>query len=238
MRARKASVNKKPLLRVYKKRRANFLLRAMSSIIGYRLHMCFSNGRSTSSMQESYLRWSCPRSLILLVYILAYLVAETHLFASPSTNKTRGAFSISSPDFEYGMRMPSHCAKDNENKPPTLLIKDIPPGTRSLAIEMVDPDNPSGVWIHWIAANIPASVRVLSADALPDETVIGINDFGNSQYDGPSPPAGTHHYLIHIFALNAILDLKPGFNYRRLENLMWGHIIERSTLMGTYSKNL
>jgi Raf kinase inhibitor-like YbhB/YbcL family protein len=177
------------------------------------------------------------RSLALLAYILVYLTFGTPLFANSSA-KTRGAFSVSSIDFGYGMRMPSKCTRNNENQPPTLVFKDIPPETRSLAIEMVDPDNSSGMWIHWLIANIPASIRILSPDSLPEEVVVGINDFGNCQYDGPSPPLGTHHYLIHVFALNTTLDLKPGFNYRKLENMMWGHIIQRSTLMGTLSTNL
>ncbi len=196
--------------------------------------MHFKN-RCAVGAARNYFTWS--RSLTLLACILVYSAFGTHLFANPP-EKTRGAFSVSSPDFEYGMRMPSKCARNNENQPPTLVIKDIPPGTRSLAIEMVDPDNSSGVWIHWLAANIPVSVRVLTPGSLPEEVLVGINDFENCQYDGPSPPSGTHHYLIHVFALDATLDLKPGFNYRKLENMMWGHIIQRSTLMGTFSTNL
>lgn len=172
--------------------------------------------------------------LATLFFILPFFA--TRLTANPLG--IRGALSVTSPDFGYGMRMPSKCARANENQSPILIINDVPPETRSLAIQMVDPDNPSGVWIHWLVANIPASTRILTPDAFPDSVVLGINDFGNSQYDGPSPPSGTHHYLIHVFALNAMLNLPPGFNYRKLENAMWGHIIQRATLMGTFSTNL
>ncbi len=166
------------------------------------------------------------------------LLAASPLIASASHPSVRGALSVTSPDFGYGMRMPSESAQKNGNRPPTLVISNIPPETRSLAIQMVDPDNPAGVWIHWLAANISPSVHILTATDLPTGIVIGTNDFGNCQYDGPSPPLGTHHYLIHIFALDAMLNLKSGFNYRKLENVMWGHILQRSTLMGTFSQNL
>jgi Raf kinase inhibitor-like YbhB/YbcL family protein len=177
------------------------------------------------------------KSLAIFSLLLCALIA-TQFPVLSTPQSIRGALSVTSPDFGYGMRMPSKNAQDNENQLPTLIIADVPPGTRSLAIQMVDPDNPSGVWIHWLAANIPASTRTLSADTLPDEMISGINDFGHCRYDGPSPPSGTHHYLIHVFALDTVLNLQPGFNYRTLENAMWGHILQRSTLMGTYSKNL
>lgn len=192
------------------------------------------NDKFSPILQKLYSMMFLKKSFVF--FALPLLIAlPVDLFANQVIN---GPLAITSPEFGYGMRMSTESAQHNKNRLPTLILTNVPPETRSLAIQMVDPDNPSGVWIHWLAANIPPSIHRLAADALPEEIVIGTNDFGNCQYDGPSPPSGTHHYLFHIYALNTILTLKPGFNYRKLENAMWGHILQKATLMGTFSTNL
>ena len=174
--------------------------------------------------------------LALFLHTLFFFPAFSPcLFAK---QRVSGPLAISSSEFGYGMRMPLETAQHSGNRLPTLIITGIPPGTQSFAIEMVDPSTSSGVWIHWLAANIPPSTRTLKADTLPEEIVIGTNDFGNSHYDGPLPPSGTRHYLFHVFALDTVLTLKPGFSYRKLESAMWGHILQKATLMGTFSTNL
>ena len=52
------------------------------------------------------------------------------------------------------------------NISPSLAWKNPPPGTRSYAVTIFDPDAPTGSgWWHWVMFNIPASVTSIPAGA-------------------------------------------------------------------------
>jgi Raf kinase inhibitor-like YbhB/YbcL family protein len=93
----------------------------------------------------------------------------------------------------------------------------VPTGTKSFALQVYDPDAPtgSGLW-HWAVYDIPASTRALargagnSAASLPAGAFGGTTDFfdtgatgGNGNYGGPCPPQGDapHRYVFTLFAL-------------------------------------
>jgi len=75
------------------------------------------------------------------------------------------------------------------------------------------PGRASGTeWYHWVVFDIPPSVHELKEGAgakgspeLPAGAVLGLTDFGFSQYGGPCPPAGDkpHHYNFTVYALAA-----------------------------------
>ena len=104
-----------------------------------------------------------------------------------------------------------------QNVSPALTWSNAPAGTRSFAIQVHDPDAPtgSGFW-HWAVYNIPASAARLdqgagnSATSLPAGAFGGNTDFldtgatgGNGNYGGPCPPAGDapHRYVFTLYAL-------------------------------------
>ncbi len=97
------------------------------------------------------------------------------------------------------------------NKSPHLAWKNAPEGAKSFAVFMHDPDAPtaSGFW-HWAVYNIPKDIDELPSgagstnqDLLPEGAVMGTNDTGQAQYNGPCPPKGdfTHRYIITVYAL-------------------------------------
>lgn len=109
-----------------------------------------------------------------------------------------------------------------ENVSPMLVWINPPAGTKSYAIQVYDPDAPtgSGFW-HWGVYNIPASVTSLAQGAgnaaakLPAGANGGHSDFfdtgatgGNGNWGGPCPPVGDkpHRYIFTVFAL-AVPDL-------------------------------
>ena len=48
---------------------------------------------------------------------------------------------------------------DGQNVSPALAWKDVPAGTKSLALTLYDPDSPTGSgWWHWQVWNIPPTV--------------------------------------------------------------------------------
>jgi Raf kinase inhibitor-like YbhB/YbcL family protein len=65
----------------------------------------------------------------------------------------------------------------------------------------------------------------------------GMNDFMQIGYGGPCPPPGKpHRYFFKIYALDMMIDLKPGATKAQLLKAMEGHILAQAQLMGTYKR--
>jgi Raf kinase inhibitor-like YbhB/YbcL family protein len=116
------------------------------------------------------------------------------------------AFALSSPAFAAGHAIPRQYTCDGGGRSPALRWTASPRGTRSLALEVVDPDAPSGTFTHWLAWGIKPSVRRLAAGAHPLRQ--GRNSAGTIGYTPPCPPPGpAHHYRFTLYALGTHLDL-------------------------------
>jgi len=114
-----------------------------------------------------------------------------------------------------------------------LIIEDIPPEAKSLALIVDDPDAPMGTWIHWVVFDIPV-VSKIEEDSIPGKQ--GINDFGKKNYGGPCPPSGTHRYYFKTYALDTELNLEEGISKKNLEKAMEGHIMDKAELIGLYKR--
>ena len=148
---------------------------------------------------------------------------------------------IESSAFGEGGMIPVHYTCDGENISPPLKWSEPPEGTVSFAMISDDPDAPAGTWVHWVVYNIPADVRELpenipSTEKLSDGTVQGITDFRSIGYGGPCPPSGTHRYYFKVYALDAMLDLRPGATKQQFLAAMEGHILAQGKLMGRYAR--
>ncbi len=102
--------------------------------------------------------------------------------------------------------IPPRFTRNGTNISPPIEWRGAPPETRSFALIVEDPDAPRGIFRHWAAYDIPASFTSLQEGDGSREPVMlrmGRNDFGNSRYDGPQPPAGhgPHHYHFRLLAL-------------------------------------
>jgi Raf kinase inhibitor-like YbhB/YbcL family protein len=134
---------------------------------------------------------------------------EHHRFTLTSPDLASGKFSNTFVLNGFG------CAGGNVS--PELRWENVPPGTQSLALQMYDPDAPtgSGFW-HWAVYNIPPTATGLARGAgnspatLPAGALGGNTDFMdtgvtgvNGNYGGPCPPVGDkpHHYTFTLFAL-------------------------------------
>ncbi|MDD5261131.1 MAG: YbhB/YbcL family Raf kinase inhibitor-like protein [Methylacidiphilales bacterium] len=141
--------------------------------------------------------------------------------------------SLHSPAFGNGDPIPTRHGYRHENISPELAIENVPAAAKSLVLICTDPDAPSGVWTHWLLWNIPPDTQKIPDGKTPPGAVAGKNDFGNTRYDGPSPPSGTHRYYFQLFALDVVLELKSGEGRAALETAVKGHVISSATLMGT-----
>ncbi len=97
---------------------------------------------------------------------------------------------------------------EGENESPQLSWTGAPDGTKSFAINVYDPDAPTGSgWWHWNVVNIPASTNSIAQNAsinnnLPGEATEIRNDYGTIAFGGACPPPGeVHRYIFTIYAL-------------------------------------
>lgn len=122
---------------------------------------------------------------------------------------------------------------------PPLEISGIPEETESLALILVDPDAPSGKFVHWIVYNIPPEVTRLEENLektgrLANGILQGTNDFGQIGYSGPCPGKGIHRYYFKLYALDTVLDLEPGVRETDLLKVLFHHNIAAANLKGRY----
>ena len=157
-----------------------------------------------------------------------------------------GNLKLTSSAFSDGGEIPRKCGYKNGNKAPPLTISGIPEGTKSLTLIMDDPDamKPAGkVWVHWVVWNIDPWEKGL--DSTPKSTIIlnnktlvnslhGMTDFGEVGYGGPAPPDKRHTYVFKLYALDCYLDADNETKAEVVDD-MEGHIIEQTTLTGTYA---
>jgi Raf kinase inhibitor-like YbhB/YbcL family protein len=101
---------------------------------------------------------------------------------------------------------------NGQNMSPSLKWTGAPEGTKSFAINLYDPDAPtgSGFW-HWVVFNIPVSTTSLPKNAgdvkaklMPEGAIQSRTDYGADGYGGMCPPQGDkpHHYALTVYAVD------------------------------------
>jgi hypothetical protein len=130
---------------------------------------------------------------------------------------------------DFKSRIPSTFTVDGKNISPQLEWSNAPQTTKSFALTCIDPDAPSGNFIHWIVYDIPASVSSIEqAQKIGKELP---NSFGKLGYKGPSPPSGTHRYVFTLYALDTEhIDAKNFF--KEIEK----HKLDSAQLVGLYER--
>ena len=167
------------------------------------------------------------------IFIVGCTIAAASLVALAAGG---AKMKITSSAFQEGGTIAEKFSKNGQNVNPELRIEGAPAEAKSLALIVDDPDAPVGLFTHWLVWNIDPKTSEISENSTPKGAVQGTNDFPGSGYDGPQPPSGTHRYYFKIFALDRMLDLKPGAKRRDVDAAMRGHVIGQGELMGRYSK--
>jgi Raf kinase inhibitor-like YbhB/YbcL family protein len=141
---------------------------------------------------------------------------------SPPANA--GQLAVTSPNFQSGQPIPPG------QNPPTIQWSGVPSGTKTIALEVLDPDAYN--FVHWSVANMPATATSVAGG------VSGENGSGAQGYYPPEPPPGTpHHYHFTVYALDTTLSLQPGYKHEDFQTAIKGHILAQAELMGTFQVN-
>jgi len=180
---------------------------------------------------------------LLVLFIVISSSAIACADKTPAVGKeAEMTVSLSSTAFKEGDKIPVKYTCDGQDISPPLAWGEPPQRTQAFALIVDDPDAPSGVFTHWVLFNIPASTRQLGEDVPAQERIQngalqGKNDFGRIGYGGPCPPRGpVHRYRFTLYALDRLLDLKPGAFKTQVLDAMKGHILAQGQLVGTYQR--
>jgi hypothetical protein len=151
---------------------------------------------------------------------------QHHLFAAAltlafgfagTTAHGAGIFTLKSESFDDGKIMPKKATNSRTNAPnnpncvgdnvsPQFSWTNVPNGTKSFVLLMVDPEGRGGAGVfHWVAYGIPASVTEFAEDEVSkpsDKYVGGKSTQGVEFYSGPCTPPNTtpHHYTFVLTA--------------------------------------
>lgn len=155
------------------------------------------------------------KSIIMACLSVAFAIAV------PSGSAVSQEFTLGSPDLASGSFDDTFILNGfgctGGNVSPALEWSNLPEGTKSLSLQVHDPDAPTGAgfW-HWAVYNIPPTATGLpqgagnAPDTLPAPAFGGNTDFQdtgatgvNGNYGGPCPPEGDapHRYVFTLYAL-------------------------------------
>jgi Raf kinase inhibitor-like YbhB/YbcL family protein len=151
-------------------------------------------------------------------------------FAATAANAA-DPFSMTSSTFQDGKAMPKKTAnnpansKNNpncvgDNVSPQFSWSNVPNGTKSFVLFMVDPEGRGGAGVmHWVAYGIPATVTGFAegeTSKLTEQYVGGKSTQGVGFYSGPCPPPGqvAHHYTFTLVATDfEANEMVPGLTH-------------------------
>jgi Raf kinase inhibitor-like YbhB/YbcL family protein len=181
--------------------------------------------------------------LLGLLALAAACACDRQTTTAEASPMTRDML-LESPAFADGKTIPSKYTCEGEDLSPELRWSNAPEGTQSFALIVDDPDapdpkRPKRTWVHWVLYEIPRDATRLpeAARPLPPGTREGTNDWGRTGYGGPCPPIGEHRYFFKLYALDVELGALSEPTKAELEEAMYGHVLGKAELMGTYEKH-
>jgi Raf kinase inhibitor-like YbhB/YbcL family protein len=166
-------------------------------------------------------------------YLVIPFISVSILYAEAFAMDT---IKILSTEFTQNGFIPVKYTCDGLDVSPPLMIENVPPEAKSLALIVDDPDAPAGTWVHWVVWNIGPTTKEIKENSVPPGAQEGLTDFRKRGYGGPCPPGGTHRYFFKLYALDATLTLGPNTTKALLEQAIKRHIVAQSELMGRYKR--
>lgn len=153
---------------------------------------------------------------------------------------------ISSSAFKDGERIPVPYVMPGaggKNISIPLAWKDVPPGTKSLALSIIDPHPVAQNWVHWLTINLPPVAASIEEGAskkkMPPGSIELRNSFGDIGYGGPQPPKGTgdHPYVVTLYALKVEkLPLGLDTSLFAFKKAIEGMVIVAATVTGKFGR--
>jgi Raf kinase inhibitor-like YbhB/YbcL family protein len=176
---------------------------------------------------------------ILIIAGYGYYTYRTtgYAFGLDQTILSKGVINITSQSFINGGNIPSDFTCDGQDLSPTFLLERVPDYAKSLALILDDSNSNPKYFTHWLAFNIGPYTTSIESTKVLGGAIVGTNDYGNPEYDGPCPPKGeTHKYTFTIYALDTTLNLDEKAKRADLDNAMKGHFVATGKITVTYTR--
>jgi Raf kinase inhibitor-like YbhB/YbcL family protein len=184
---------------------------------------------------------------LVLLSAAAGAMAQTPPAPAPVPTKPRLALTTDA--FEDGGIIPNKFTMAAEGTPvsPKLTWINVPEGTVSFALILIDPDTAvmkkTDEVLHWMIFNIPGTAHELpegvpAQPQLPDGSIQGVNQGKKVGYMGMGAAAvgPYHHYTFQLFALDTKLTLGPDATLSDVMKAMDGHILMKGVLVGRFHR--
>ena len=182
---------------------------------------------------------SFKKYCLLLIVILFLLLCQKNVLGGE-------AMEISSSAFKDGEKIPIQYVMPGaggKNISIPLAWKNVPAGTKSFCLSIVDPHPVAKHWVHWLVIHIPLQVTSIGEGAskkkMPKGSVELKNSWGDIGYGGPQPPKGTgdHPYVVTLYALNVEkLDLGANTSLSAFKKAIEGKVIGSVSITGKYGR--
>lgn len=125
-----------------------------------------------------------------------------------------------------------------KNLSPEIVLENLSPGAKTLAVTLEDLSHPLKGFTHWVMWNFPA--RKVIPGGLPqyDRLENGITQgiaYGVHRYAGPKPPIwARHRYRLTVYALDCVLGISANSRKRQFLKAAEGHILQKGALTAEY----
>jgi len=148
---------------------------------------------------------------------------------------------VTSDAFENGGIIPVDYTGHGKDISPRLVLSDISPNAKSIAVLMDDIKHPLfKIYNHWIIWNLPVMQEI--PESIPHGKYLEIlggamqgTGYGRHKYRGPKPPFGTTHlYQYNVYVLDCRLELDVTAKKADLLKAMEGHVLQHGYLVGKY----
>jgi Raf kinase inhibitor-like YbhB/YbcL family protein len=197
------------------------------------------------------------RSVLLAVLIIVVVLAGGCTSSAPSypispapsqpadkqalANTPPGSFTIRAASLSSGSVLPDVYSCKGASESPEVAWDGVPPGTKSLALILDDPDAPDGRFTHWLVFNIPPDSSGLTR-AQPNAKVLangaqqGETSAGSRGYYPPCPPIGTtHRYMFRLYAVDMDIT-QPTADRDSIDWALTGHTLAKTEFTTTFRR--
>jgi Raf kinase inhibitor-like YbhB/YbcL family protein len=192
-------------------------------------------------------------SAILLLAAAGPLLAQGN--PAPASQPRPNPMVLTISGWADGTQIPVKFTQAGEQVSPELKWTNVPAGTQSFVVNMLDPDvsvqRGTETQPHWIVWNIPATATGLpegmkTGGDLPD----GSHQISASgpQYRGPGAAANgpLHHYTFEVYALDTKLDVTAASGATPIASAletraavmkaMQGHVLGKAVYVGLFKR--
>jgi Raf kinase inhibitor-like YbhB/YbcL family protein len=124
-----------------------------------------------------------------------------------------------------------------ENLSPPLSWENVPQGTQSFALAVVDRHPVARNYVHWLVIDMSADVISLKEGA-SGRALMPAGSRELKAYGGPNPPSGSHDYEFTLYALKTEkLDLPEKGSLETFTKAVEQSSLATAKLVGTFARN-